>query len=145
MSFSVSAGKRKPNWFLRNQQLEKLNSDQESTQSEPEPEPEPEPKPESPKEDILVTNLKLELQRTKEMNINYENRINDLISSNSGFNSSLQIKNKEIDDLRSELNMLRLENNSLRNVVPSDKSESDEEDENDVGGGLELHPRLASF
>jgi len=143
MSFSVSAGKRKPNWFLRNQQLEKLNSDQESTQSEPEPEPEPEP--ESPKEDILVTNLKLELQRTKEMNINYENRINDLISSNSGFNSSLQIKNKEIDDLRSELNMLRLENNSLRNVVPSDKSESDEEDENDVGGGLELHPRLASF
>ena len=136
MSFSVSAGKRKPNWFLRNQQLEKLNSDQESTQSEPEPEPEPEPKPESPKEDILVTNLKLELQRTKEMNINYENRINDLISSNSGFNSSLQIKNKEIDDLRSELNMLRLENNSLRNVVPSDKSESDEEDENDV---LALH------
>jgi len=145
MSFSVSAGKRKPNWFLRNQQLEKLNSDQESKQSESESESEPEPKPESPKEDILVTNLKLELQRTKEMNINYENRINDLISSNSGFNSSLQIKNKEIDDLRSELNMLRLENNSLRNVVPSDKSESDEEDENDVGGGLELHPRLASF
>ncbi len=136
MSFSVSAGKRKPNWFLRNQQLEKLNSDQESKQSESESESEPEPKPESPKEDILVTNLKLELQRTKEMNINYENRINDLISSNSGFNSSLQIKNKEIDDLRSELNMLRLENNSLRNVVPSDKSESDEEDENDV---LALH------
>ena len=143
MSFSVSAGKRKPNWFLRSQQL---NSKPE-TESIPEPEPEPELEPisESPKEDILVTNLKLELQRTKEMNINYENRINDLISSNSGFNSSLQIKNKEIDDLRSELDMLRLENNSLRNVVPSDKSESDEEDENDVGGGLELHPRLASF
>ena len=145
MSFSVSAGKRKPNWFLRNQQL---NSEPE-TKPETEPEPVHVPKPIIPnenlsKDNILVTNLKLELKKTRQKNLNLQTHMDDLISSNQQSKSLLEIKDKEIEELKDELYAIRLEIDSLRNVVPIDKSESesesdneeDEEDENDI---LTLH------
>ena len=140
MSFSVSAGKRKPNWFLRNQQL---NSKPE-TKPETEPETvhvsEPEtvhvPEPIIPnenlsKDNILVTNLKLELKKTRQKNLNLQTHMDDLISSNQQSKSLLEIKDKEIEELKDELYAMRLEIDSLRNVVPSDKSKSESESENE--------------
>ena len=162
MSFSVSAGKRKPNWFLRNQQLNSKPESEPETKPETEPEMVHVPEPIIPdeklsKDNILVTNLKLELKKIRQKNLNLQTHMDDLISSNQQSKSLLEIKDKEIEELKNELYAIRLEIDSLRNVVPIDKSESeseseneseneeDEDDEDDVGGGLELHPRLASF
>ncbi len=136
MSFSVSAGKRKPNWFLRNQQLNSKPETKPETEPETEPEPVHVPKPIIPnenlsKDNILVTNLKLELKKTRQKNLNLQTHMDDLISSNQQSKSLLEIKDKEIEELKNELYAIRLEIDSLRNVVPIDKSESESENEDD--------------